>query len=217
MDSLHDLGGKEGFGPIPIKSGDAGFSHEWERRMWALNLNLRGNTGSIDWFRHGLELMVPKDYITYAYFHKWCANILMLLIDAGYFTVEDAAKAAKNLRNQDPTGKAPSVTELLENYRIRNTDFTVTLDTLPRFALGDAVQTKRFAHSGHSRLPAYARNRQGKVITYHGAHLLADDGAKGNHLGEHLYTVSFAAPELWGLDADPRDTVTLELWESYFV
>lgn len=217
MDSLHDIGGKEGFGPIPIETGDAGFSHDWEERVWGLNLNLRANTGTIDWFRHGIELMVPKDYISFAYFNKWCADFFMLLIDAGYFTVDDVIKAASDPKIPRHGAEPPSVSEILEDYRNRNTDFSVTPDSDPRFKVGDSVQTQRFAHSGHSRLPAYARDRKGTIITYHGAHLLADKGAKNNHVGEHLYTVSFTAPELWGPDADPRDTVTLELWESYLV
>ena len=30
-----------------------------------------------------------------------------------------------------------------------------------------------------------------------------------------LYTVRFTAPELWGPDANPRDSVSLDLWEPY--
>ncbi|MFQ5624463.1 MAG: SH3-like domain-containing protein [Paracoccaceae bacterium] len=45
--------------------------------------------------------------------------------------------------------------------------------------------------------------------------MLPDRGAAGEHVGEHLYTVAFAAPELWGAGADPRDRVFLDLWESY--
>ena len=29
------------------------------------------------------------------------------------------------------------------------------------------------------------------------------------------YTVVFAGPELWGRDADPTSTVSIEAWESY--
>ena len=36
-------------------------------------------------------------------------------------------------------------------------------------------------------------------------------------IDEHLYTVVFAATELWGDDADHRDEVSLDLWESYLV
>jgi nitrile hydratase len=56
----------------------------------------------------------------------------------------------------------------------------------------------------------------GSVIAHRGCHLLPDEGARGTHVGQHLYTVEFASSDLWP-EANPRDTVTLDLWESYFV
>jgi nitrile hydratase len=95
--------------------------------------------------------------------------------------------------------------------------FEVDASTAPRFRVGDSVETRRHMTSGHTRLPMYARGAPGEVIAHHGAHLLADKGALGIHEGEHLYTVRFTAPALWGEDADSRDSVTLDLWESYLV
>jgi nitrile hydratase len=54
------------------------------------------------------------------------------------------------------------------------------------------------------------------VTALHGAHVFPDSHAHGN--GEDprpLYTVRFAAQELWGHQANPRDTVSLDLWEPY--
>jgi hypothetical protein len=79
------------------------------------------------------------------------------------------------------------------------------------------VRTHDRMPSGHTRLPRYARGASGTVIAHRGCHLLPDEGAKGREVGDHLYTVSFAAPELWGAEANPRDTVALDLWESYLV
>jgi nitrile hydratase len=53
-------------------------------------------------------------------------------------------------------------------------------------------------------------------VRWHGAHVFPDANAHG--LGEqprHLYTVRFAARELWGEAANPRDSVCLDLWEAY--
>ena len=71
--------------------------------------------------------------------------------------------------------------------------------------------------AGHTRLPAYARDCIGDVIAHHGSHALPDAGARGEEVGEHLYTVRFNALELWGDDANPNDDVTLDLWECYLV
>lgn len=215
MDSMHDLGGKQGFGPVPVTTGDAPFAFDWERRMWGLARAgiLRGIT--IDWFRHGLECMVPGDYLTYRYFQKWATNYLMEMIDNGTITLDEVVSG------QTATPAAPAEVKTVEDVIAINRGGHISFETeapVPAgFAVGDRVRTKRFTSSGHTRLPAYARNCEGTIITYHGSHALPDEGARGHHVGDHLYTVSFTAPDLWGPEANPRDTVTLELWESYLV
>ncbi len=50
----------------------------------------------------------------------------------------------------------------------------------------------------------------------HGVHVFPDSHAHG--LGEQpqpLYSVRFDARELWGEDAEPQQSVHLDLWESY--
>ncbi len=52
----------------------------------------------------------------------------------------------------------------------------------------------------------------------HGVFVFADTQAAG--LGESpqwLYTVRFAAEELWGESACPGLTVSIDAWESYLV
>ena len=66
--------------------------------------------------------------------------------------------------------------------------------------------------------PAAAlRARQaGRHPRLHGPQIFPDTNAHG--LGEHpqpLYNVRFDARELWGESAEPRQTVSLDLWESY--
>jgi nitrile hydratase len=56
----------------------------------------------------------------------------------------------------------------------------------------------------------------GVIERWHGAHVFPDSHAHG--LGEdprHLYTVRFAASELWGPRGHPKDSVSLDLWEPY--
>ncbi len=86
----------------------------------------------------------------------------------------------------------------------------------PKFAVGDAVVTRKKNPHGHTRLPRYARGTRGNVVLYHGAHVLPDTSAHGlGECPEPLYTVRFEAAELWGEDAEKRDTVHIDLWESY--
>lgn len=215
MDGIHDLGGKEGYGPVPVTTGDAPFDHDWERRMWGLAREALVPSITIDWFRHGLELMVPGDYLTQSYFEKWATNYLMIFADDGIATLDEIT--AGHVADPAPPAAPKTTAEVIEKVRAGCTDFSTAADTPPRFAVGGMVQTLPHGTAPHTRLPGYARGRAGTVIAHHGAHLLPDEGAKGRHVGDHLYTVSFAARELWGADAHAADTVTLELWESYLV
>lgn len=214
METMHDLGGKQGFGPVPIGDNE-GFHHDWERRTWALARAGVVRDITIDWFRHGLERMVPADYLTFPYFKKWVTNYLMLIIDNGAVTMAEALKG--HVETPDDPAAPLTLAEVLDKNRDGAVSFEIKTDAAPAFSVGDTVLTKRLSAARHSRLPAYARGAHGTIIAHHGAHALPDKGALGIHAGEHLYTVSFSALELWGPDANPGDTVTLELWECYLV
>ncbi len=215
MDGIHDLGGKQGFGPIPIGD-NKGFHHDWERRMWAIaRAGILPPGTIIDQFRHGLEHMVPNDYLNFSYFNKWCANYYMLYLNAGIYT-DAEVQSGKSEQPRAPA-KALTLQQVMAAQRDMATNFSANTDVAPAFQTGDTITTKRLIAANHTRLPAYARGATGSVITHHGAHLFADKGAQGIHEAQHLYTVSFRSIELWGPDANPHDSVTLELWESYFV
>jgi nitrile hydratase beta subunit len=215
MDGIHDLGGKQGYGPIDTVQGDPAFHHDWERRMWALARSGIAQGITIDWFRHGLERMVPTDYLSFVYLNKWCTNYLMLLIDNGAVTLDEVN--AGHVERPGDRAAPKSLDDILAANRAGCRSFAAEPVGPARFSVGDAVLTHRLMHDGHTRLPAYARSARGRVIAHHGGHLFADDGARGIERGEHLYTIAFAAPELWGEGADPRDQVMLDLWESYLV
>lgn len=217
MDGIHDLGGMEGFGPIPVKTGDHDFCdfQDWEKRLYALH-NCRPARGiTIDWFRHAIERMPPGDYLTFPYFNKWCTNWLVLMIDDGVISLDEVKAGHVDMPNSQA---APITVEQALRINARSdTSFMAASETAPMFKVGERARTRRAMPSGHHRLPRYARDASGTVMAHHGSHLLPDEGAKGRHVGEHLYTVSFSASDLWGDDANPRDTVNLDLWESYLV
>ena len=55
----------------------------------------------------------------------------------------------------------------------------------------------------------------GKIDRDHGAHNFPDTNAHG--LGEkrqHVYSVRFAAREIWGDQASPRDSVYIDRWDD---
>ncbi len=89
------------------------------------------------------------------------------------------------------------------------------VNTPPRFAIGATVRCRLDGAPGHTRLPQYVRGRAGIIHSHHGGHVLADAAARGEHRGEHLYTVSFASSDLWPEAKGSSNRVFVDLWESY--
>lgn len=208
MSRPHDIGGKDGFGPVDVNLPP--FSHGWEARQWALSRNVPIREGTIDWWRHGVENMQPDVYNSVPYFEKWCLNDLAQGIDAEIFSFEDV----KGVRVVAPAAKGKSLQDLVDGLQNAAVDYSRPMTTAPLFAVGDAVQTRAEMPIGHTRLPGYAMGKSGVVIAHHGGHLLPDAGALGHHEAVHLYTVEFTSRTLWG-DAN-GDSVCIDLWETYF-
>lgn len=215
MDTVHDLGGKQGFGAIEVRESGSPFRHDWEARMWALSRSSRLPTVTIDWWRHVVERMPPATYLSIPYFEKWCLTELACYVDAGEFTLDEAVSG--HTEQQADVGEPATVADVIARNRASVKTFEVRATADPVFDVGERVKTRTHSVATHTRLPAYARGRAGEILAQRGAHPLPDDSAQGQETPQHLYTVVFTARELWGQDASPQDTVTLDLWESYLV
>ena len=87
---------------------------------------------------------------------------------------------------------------------------------MPLFVAGETVRARNINPTGHTRLPRYARGRTGTIVADRGGFVFPDSNAAlAGEQPQRLYTVRFAARELWGTDAPARDSVALDLWESY--
>lgn len=88
----------------------------------------------------------------------------------------------------------------------------------PQFKAGDLVLARNANPAGHTRIPRYVRGRRGVVDRDHGVFVFPDTHAAG--LGpkpQHVYSVRFAARELWGPEGHPQDAVYVDLWDDYLV
>lgn len=83
------------------------------------------------------------------------------------------------------------------------------------FTAGDAVLTVARNPAGHNRLPRYLRGKPGVIEAVHARFPIADERAAGRDQPETLYTVAFAADDIWGADAEPNGVLHADLWESY--
>ena len=70
--------------------------------------------------------------------------------------------------------------------------------------------------TGHTRLPRYARGRNGTIASIHGVHVFPDsNSARRGENPQWLYSVAFNARELWGRRGEGGDEVLIDLWEPY--
>jgi nitrile hydratase len=81
--------------------------------------------------------------------------------------------------------------------------------------VGDHIVTSARNPGGHNRLPRYLRAKPGIIEAVHRRFPLADERALGRDVPEELYTVAFAAADVWDIDAEPNCVIHAELWESY--
>jgi nitrile hydratase len=216
MDGIHDLGGKLGYGAIDANEPEEPFHADYEGRMWAISRSSRSPGINIDWWRHVRENIPADDYLSRSYFDSWAQTEMAAMIDAGICTAEELIAGEINGEHAvQPASE--SLAQVLANHATKNFKFDRPIETGPKFEVGDEIQTISTPTIGHTRLPAYAREKVGVIIAHRGAHLLPDAGAKGQEVAKHLYTVTFTAQILWGLQAAQNDTVSLDLWEDYFV
>jgi nitrile hydratase len=215
MNGVHDMGGMDGFGPIVREVNEPVFHAAWEAHVRAMMMVVRSRGYfNIDASRHGIERMEPAHYLRAPYYERWLTTIELNLIE-GSFLASEELDARTELLREDPEAPLPlraAITTVPEVHA-QSTESPLSVS---RFALGDAVVTRNVHPPGHTRLPRYARGKRGVIQRLHGAQIFPDTNAHG--LGENpqpLYSVCFDARELWGDSAEPRQTVSLDLWESY--
>ena len=223
MDGIHDLGGFEGYGPVPYTPEEPiAVGDRWQAFAGAaLFALLRSGLTNIDAHRHRIERLDPTRYLPISYWGRWLAAVESAAVDQGIAT-SDEVEAAVRALGHDPSDTAPPPRmhpNVGPESRANDPTFLRPVDRPPRFAVGDRVSTLDDApHRGHHRLPRYARGRTGVVVRSYPSFTFPDTTAHGD--GEsptYVYAVGFAATELWGPDADPDQICHLDLFEPYLV
>lgn len=216
MDGIHDLGGKQGYGPVDVDADETPFHHDWEAREWGLAQSARTPGITIDWWRHCRELIAPGDYLGRPYFDSWAQTDFATYIEAGWMTVEDIGSFdAEGAGAEDDPPPALTLQQVLQEDHSHAYRFDTEIDAEPLFAVGQRVITASHGHAGHTRLPQYARGRRGTIQACNGAHVFPDLSARGIEIHQYCYSVMFTADELWAESSGGRDKVFLDLWESY--
>ena len=215
MDGIHDMGGMDGFGPIPIKNKEPVFHATWEARVWAMNTAL-GAWGewNIDAGRYTLEQLDPALYLSSSYYQRWLYRTENLLVDHGLVSREEIETPPTN-RNTKKLQEPLSLDEVLT--RQRNTrSARLNDDVAPRYHVGDQVRARNIHPKGHTRIPRYVRGRLGVIDRDHGVFIFPDTNAVfAGKRPQHLYSVCFTAREIWGTKAVVTDKVYVDMWDDY--
>jgi nitrile hydratase beta subunit len=214
MNGVHDMGGMDGFGKVEPEANEPVFHSAWEARVMAMNRAL-GATGewNIDMSRFSLESLRPDVYLASSYYRKWFLGLERRLLERDLIA-EDEIAGGHALRPGKPLKRTFTIAEV---GRVMTRGSYGRPATAPaRFKPGDRVRARNINPTTHTRLPRYVRGHTGVVERIQGCHVFPDTAAIGK--GEHpqwLYTVCFDARELWGDDADPTVTVSVEAFEPY--
>jgi len=215
MNGIHDLGGMQDMGPIEYEKNEPTFHAPWESRVLAMFIAAGAwRKWNLDAFRHTREVLPPIDYLRVSYYEQWFSGLCDLLVLRGLVT-------AAELESGVPTAGALKATPPLTPDKIPGTladriHAQRDLPGPPRFKAGQQVRARNINPTGHTRLPRYARGKLGTIYLDHGVFVFPDTHAhfRGEN-PQRVYSVRFAARELWGAQASPRDSVYIDMWDDY--
>jgi nitrile hydratase len=210
MNGIHDMGGMQDMGLIRPGENSGVFHHTWERRTYALF-----NAVDTQWptRRHLIESIPPADYLRMSYYERWLSALEQLVIQAGMLTRAEI-NSGQMTGDRNQRWHVLGATEVSTWIRPDSAASNQPTPTA-RFQVGQRVRAQNINPVGHTRLPRYARGKTGTIERDCGVDALPDALVEGREDWQHLYSVRFAARDLWGNLADRSDSVYLDLWEEY--
>ena len=212
MNGVHDMGGMQDMGAVRREKDEPVFHAPWERRMFALF-----NALDLEWpvLRSQIELIPPADYLRMSDYEKWLTASSALLTIAGMVKqaeIESGQAIGEPSKKWHVLSAAEVATWIVPGADASAKPAAATA----RFQAGQRVRAKNINPVGHTRLPRYARGKIGSIERDSGVDVFPDAVAQGlDKKPQHVYSVRFEARELWGNQANVRDSVYADLWEDY--
>jgi len=215
VNGAQDMGGMTSCGPVRPEPNEPPFHAAWEKRALAVTLACNGmGEWSGDRNRFERESLEPGWYLTHSYYEIWIAALERNLARLGFVGADEIA-AGRSLRPAR-AAKRKLMAADVPGVLAKGSPYDRPAITPARFTVGERVRAKVMNPSHHTRLPRYARGRVGVVEAVRGVFAFPDTNAHDQ--GEQpdwCYTVRFTGRELWGADADPTLSVTIDAWQSY--
>jgi nitrile hydratase beta subunit len=200
MDGMHDLGGKQGFGRVRHALNAQVFHEPWERRVNALySLAVRLGIFNMDEYRHAIERMEPRHYLTASYYERSLTSLATLCVEKGIVTQAELNRRAEGVFPL-ATASAPGRSNVASRQR---------------FAPGDRVRVRNDYVPGHTRMPGYIRGKTGVVVSESPVYPFPDAHAHGVAAAEEpTYDIRFKSEDLWPNSADAA-LVHVGVFQSY--
>ncbi len=210
MNGIHDMGGMHGFGRVELEPEEPVFQAEWEGRTFGMMTAMSAlGYWNVDAFRHAIETLPAVRYLGDGYYGRWLLALERLLVDARLLGADEVEARRAGRPAATPARRTASPTPGPGTAQRE-------VDRRARFRVGQAVVARDLQPAGHTRLPGYARRRRGVVARVYPPWVFPDTNAHGRGENpQHVYSVGFAARELWGPDAEPNARVHVDLFESY--
>jgi nitrile hydratase beta subunit len=200
MDGIHDLGGKQGFGPVRYTLDAKAFHAPWEVRVNGLySLAVKRGIFNMDEYRHAIERMEPRHYLSASYYERSLTSLATLCVEKGVVTREALEKRAQGAFPL-AAASAPGRTNV---------------EGRERFRPGDRVRVRSDHVPGHVRMPGYIRGKSGVVVSESPAYPFPDAHAHAIEAAdEPTYDVRFRSEDLWPNSADAA-LVHVAVFQSY--
>jgi len=215
MNGVHDMGGMQGFGPIRPETNEPVFHAPWEGRVITMVMAIAawGKFGA-DQRRSVRELIPAAEFLSMSYYQIWYTGLIANMLDAGMVTREeiDSGRPAAGAAKLTPALLASRVPTFFANGAPKKRN----VPAVANFRVGQRVRARNINPTTHTRLPRYARGKNGLVTRDHGIFVFPDTNASfRGEKPQHLYSVRFEARELWGAQAKPKDSVYIDMWDDY--
>jgi nitrile hydratase beta subunit len=226
MHGPHDVGGRDGIGPIDaafLKPGIPDWRYPFEGRMHAVTaMAIAKGAFNLDEQRHGIELMKWSEYLDSTYYAHWLFSVEKLLNDKGYVSHDEIDQRMVELgapsmtpHPQKPETLSPFASQMID-VLWKGTPHDVAADTPPVFEVGATVVVRNLHEATHNRLPGYLNKARGVIAKQYGAfHDPAASAHEQVSRPHQLYMVRFSATDLWGAEATEDFDLYADLFEDY--
>jgi nitrile hydratase len=204
---------------VPVRDQGFALHEEWERQVWGMLLTTASIPGvPVGGSRRLLENIAPARYLTMPYYARFLEVRTRSFLASGLVTEEELANPDGPVTMPNLPGFEPTTPEQVIRFVRQEQSGQLNVAAPAAFAVGDEVVVKNDHPAGHTRVPRYVRGHRGVILRDHGVHQFEDDVAPGTQVGpQHLYTITFTGPELWGSRGHARDRVHVELWEIHLM